>query len=189
MDTAMGHILMLSAARHKKDPRIAVSAGNDGFVHVFDADTGEIQGSVQLQQSDKVRGITWCEVRPDLLAIQYYQHATEFRSIESGDEESTVGRLDVNLVPAWVSAAPVGASFAAGGRMATHYRLWDDVKQAWQYTVELRKNFREGNYELDDEPHSPRKLKIDLDGLTAAIEADPPRTTRDLATEFKCSQP
>ncbi|KAK6749449.1 hypothetical protein RB195_001824 [Necator americanus] len=139
MDTAMGHNLMLSAARHKKDPRIAVSAGNDGFVHVFDADTGEIQGSVQLQQSDKVRGITWCEVRPDLLAIQYYQHATEFRSIESGDEESTVGRLDVNLVPAWVSAAPVGASFAAGGRMATHYRLWDDVKQAWQYTVELRK--------------------------------------------------
>ncbi|KAL6740786.1 hypothetical protein Aduo_014106 [Ancylostoma duodenale] len=118
---------------------MVVSAGNDGFVRVFNPDTGEVQGAVQLRQNDKVRGITWSETRPDLLAIQFYQHPTEFLSIEGGGEESAVGRLDVNLVPAWVSAAPVGTSFAAGGRMAAHYRQWDEASQTWHYTVEVRK--------------------------------------------------
>ncbi|EYC09588.1 hypothetical protein Y032_0059g2952 [Ancylostoma ceylanicum] len=118
---------------------MVASAGNDGFVRVFNPDTGEVHGAIQLRQNDKVRGITWSEARPDLLAIQFYQHPTEFLSIEGGSEESAVGRLDVNLVPAWVSAAPVGTSFAAGGRMATHYRQWDEASQAWHYTVEVRK--------------------------------------------------
>ncbi|VDM81726.1 unnamed protein product [Strongylus vulgaris] len=75
--------------KHKKDPRLVVSAGNDGFVRVFNADTGEVQGAVQLQhQNDKVRGVAWSEVRPDLLAVQYYQHPTEFLSIEGGSEVS-----------------------------------------------------------------------------------------------------
>lgn len=39
-------------------------------------------------QNDRARAITWSEARPDLLAIQYHQHATEFRSIETGSEVS-----------------------------------------------------------------------------------------------------
>ncbi|VDL69565.1 unnamed protein product [Nippostrongylus brasiliensis] len=110
-------------SRHKKDPRMIVSAGNDGFVRIINSETSEILGATQLQQNDKVRAITWCGAsRPDLFAIQYFQHPTEFESIESGSEGSNVRRTDVALVPAWVSAAPVGASFAKGGRMATHYR-------------------------------------------------------------------
>ncbi|WKY05187.1 hypothetical protein Q1695_005869 [Nippostrongylus brasiliensis] len=124
---------------HKKDPRMIVSAGNDGFVRIINSETSEILGATQLQQNDKVRAITWCSAsRPDLFAIQYFQHPTEFESIESGSERSNVRRTDVALVPAWVSAAPVGASFAKGGRMATHYRQWDEAKQIWHYTVEVR---------------------------------------------------
>ncbi|KAK5982829.1 hypothetical protein GCK32_015243 [Trichostrongylus colubriformis] len=93
----------------------------------------------QVLQNDKVRAITWSESRPDLLAIQYFQHPTEFRSIEGGAENTGVGHLDVSLVPSWVSAAPVGTSFAKGGRMATHYREWDDAKQMWHYSVEVKK--------------------------------------------------
>uniref|UniRef100_A0A7I4YKI2 WD_REPEATS_REGION domain-containing protein n=1 Tax=Haemonchus contortus TaxID=6289 RepID=A0A7I4YKI2_HAECO len=127
---------------HRKDPRLVVSAGNDGFARVFNPDTGEVVGAVQLQQvlqNDKVRAITWSESRPDLLAIQYFQHPTEFRSIEGGAENTSVAHMDVTIVPAWVSAAPVGASFAKGGRMATHYREWDDAKQMWRYSVEVKK--------------------------------------------------
>ncbi|VDO79795.1 unnamed protein product [Heligmosomoides polygyrus] len=124
---------------HKKDPRMVVSAGNDGFARVFNPDNGEILGAVQLQQNDRARAITWSEARPDLLAIQYHQHATEFRSIETGSENATVGPLQVSMVPQWVSAAPVGSSFAMGGRMATHYRQWDEAKQIWRYTVEVKK--------------------------------------------------
>ncbi|KAK5982611.1 hypothetical protein GCK32_014610 [Trichostrongylus colubriformis] len=121
---------------------MVVSAGNDGFARVFNPDTGEVVGAVHLQQvlqNDKVRAITWSESRPDLLAIQYFQHPTEFRSIEGGAENTGVGHLDVSLVPSWVSAAPVGTSFAKGGRMATHYREWDDAKQMWHYSVEVKK--------------------------------------------------
>ncbi|KAK6034722.1 WD domain, G-beta repeat protein, partial [Cooperia oncophora] len=35
---------------HGKDPRMVVSAGNDGFVRVFSPETGEVFGAVQLQQ-------------------------------------------------------------------------------------------------------------------------------------------
>uniref|UniRef100_A0A0R3PKR6 WD_REPEATS_REGION domain-containing protein n=1 Tax=Angiostrongylus costaricensis TaxID=334426 RepID=A0A0R3PKR6_ANGCS len=118
---------------HRNDPRMVVSAGNDGFVRVFNPDTGEVHGGLQLQRNDKVRALTWSEVRPDLFAIQYFQHPAEFRSIES----SILGRLNVSIVPAWVSAAPVGASFALGGKMATHYRQWDEAGQIWHYGVEI----------------------------------------------------
>ncbi|CAJ0601459.1 unnamed protein product [Cylicocyclus nassatus] len=125
---------------HQKDPRLVVSAGNDGFIRVFNAETGEVQGAVQLQQqNDKVRRVSWSQARPDLVAIQYYQHPTEFFSIEGGSEESTVGRLDVNVVPTWVSAAPVGASFSAGGRMAAHGKYWDEATKTWRFTVEVKK--------------------------------------------------
>ncbi|KAK6034723.1 hypothetical protein COOONC_27772 [Cooperia oncophora] len=96
-------------------------------------------GLDRVLQNDKVRAISWSESRPDLLAIQYYQHPTEFRSIEGGAENTSVAHLDVTIVPAWVSAAPVGSSFAKGGRMATHYREWDDAKQMWHYSVEVKK--------------------------------------------------
>ncbi|KJH47619.1 WD domain, G-beta repeat protein [Dictyocaulus viviparus] len=110
---------------HRKDPRIVVSAGNDGYVRVFNPETGE---------NDKVRAISWSEVHPELLAIQFFQHSTEFRSIETGGEH-----LPLTIVPAWVSAAPVGASFALGGRMATHYRHWDDARQIWCYGIDIKK--------------------------------------------------
>ncbi|KAE9421062.1 hypothetical protein Angca_008755, partial [Angiostrongylus cantonensis] len=122
---------------HRNDPRMVVSAGNDGFVRVFNPDTGEVHGCLQLQRNDKVRALTWSEVRPDLFAIQYFQHPTEFRSIEAGCESSILGRLNVSIVPAWVSAAPVGASFALGGKMATHYRQWDEAGQMWHYGVQI----------------------------------------------------
>ncbi|KAK6044970.1 hypothetical protein COOONC_17525 [Cooperia oncophora] len=54
-------------------------------------------------------------------------------------QNTSVAHLDVTIVPAWVSAAPVGSSFAKGGRMATHYREWDDAKQMWHYSVEVKK--------------------------------------------------
>ncbi|KAK5970295.1 hypothetical protein GCK32_007135 [Trichostrongylus colubriformis] len=108
-----------------------VEMDSNGFI--------KVDRNFKVLQNDKVRAITWSESRPDLLAIQYFQHPTEFRSIEGGAENTGVGHLDVSLVPSWVSAAPVGTSFAKGGRMATHYREWDDAKQMWHYSVEVKK--------------------------------------------------
>ena len=47
--------------------------------------------------------------------------------------------MQLNVVPAWVGAAPVGASFAIGGKMAVYYKKWDDSTQSWTYNVELKK--------------------------------------------------
>jgi [histone H3]-lysine36 N-dimethyltransferase SETMAR len=46
------------------------------------------------------------------------------------------------------------------------------------------RQFKSGNYELQDEPHPGRQSVIDEDALLAAIEADPLRSCRDLEKEF-----
>ena len=47
--------------------------------------------------------------------------------------------------------------------------------------------FRNGNYELDDQPRSGRPLEVDKDLLKQFIEQDPRVTTRCLAEQLGCS--
>lgn len=47
--------------------------------------------------------------------------------------------------------------------------------------------FRQGNFDVEDEPHSGRPLTLNDDELLKAIEADPRLTTRDLSVRFGCS--
>lgn len=47
--------------------------------------------------------------------------------------------------------------------------------------------FRNGNYELDDQPRSGRPIEVDIDLLKQHIEQDPRLTTRALAALLECS--
>ena len=47
--------------------------------------------------------------------------------------------------------------------------------------------FKNGNFELDDLPHSRRPLELDMDVLKQLIEEDPRLTTRCLAERLGCS--
>jgi [histone H3]-lysine36 N-dimethyltransferase SETMAR len=47
--------------------------------------------------------------------------------------------------------------------------------------------FRNGNYELDDQPRSGRPLEVDIDQLKQLVEQDPRLTTRCLAEQLGCS--
>ena len=47
--------------------------------------------------------------------------------------------------------------------------------------------FKNGNFELDDLPHSGRPLQVDMDLLKELIEQDPRLTTRCLAERLGCS--
>ena len=47
--------------------------------------------------------------------------------------------------------------------------------------------FRNGNYELDDQPRSGRPPEVDKDLLKQLIEQDPRLTTRCLAEQLACS--
>ena len=47
--------------------------------------------------------------------------------------------------------------------------------------------FKNGNFELDDLPHSGRPLQVDMDLLKEFIEQDPRLTTRCLAERLGCS--
>ena len=47
--------------------------------------------------------------------------------------------------------------------------------------------FKNGNFELDDLPHSGRPLQVDMDLLKELIEQDPRLTTRCLAEHLGCS--
>ena len=47
--------------------------------------------------------------------------------------------------------------------------------------------FKNGNFELDDLPHSGRPLEVDMDVLKQLIEEDPRFTTRCLAERLGCS--
>nr|CDJ90450.1 transposase [Haemonchus contortus] len=44
--------------------------------------------------------------------------------------------------------------------------------------------FRAGNTSLEDEPHGSRLPTLDIDQLKASVEADPHKTTRDIAKEL-----
>nr|CDJ91815.1 histone-lysine N-methyltransferase SETMAR [Haemonchus contortus] len=44
--------------------------------------------------------------------------------------------------------------------------------------------FRAGNTSLEDEPHGSRLPTLDNDHLKASVEADPHKTTRDIAKEL-----
>ena len=46
---------------------------------------------------------------------------------------------------------------------------------------------KNGNFELDDLPHSGRPLQVDMDLLKELIEQDPRLTTRCLAERLECS--
>ena len=46
---------------------------------------------------------------------------------------------------------------------------------------------KNGNFELDDLPHSGRPLEVDMDVLQQLIEEDPRLTTRCLAERLGCS--
>ena len=48
--------------------------------------------------------------------------------------------------------------------------------------------FNNGNFELNDSPHSARPLEVDIDVLKQLIEEDPTLTTRCLAERLRCSQ-
>ncbi|PAV69433.1 hypothetical protein WR25_09039 [Diploscapter pachys] len=120
-----------------------LTASHDGQMVISNPDTAEIIGAVGCEQGDWIRSISWNRAKPDLLAIQYFQHPIQISSIEpiaSSAEESTSSHpVQLNVVPAWVGAAPVGASFAIGGKMAVYYKKWDDSTQSWTYNVELKK--------------------------------------------------
>lgn len=47
--------------------------------------------------------------------------------------------------------------------------------------------FKNGNFELDDLPHTGRPLEVDMDLLKELIEEDPRLTTRCLAERLGCS--
>jgi len=47
--------------------------------------------------------------------------------------------------------------------------------------------FNNGNFELDNLPHSGRPLQVDMDVLNQLIEEDPRLTTRCLAERLGCS--
>ena len=47
--------------------------------------------------------------------------------------------------------------------------------------------FKNGNFELDDLPHTGRPLQVDMDVLKQLIEEDPRLTTRCLAEQLGCS--
>ena len=47
--------------------------------------------------------------------------------------------------------------------------------------------FKNGNFELDDLPHTGRPLQVDMDLLKQLIEQDPRLTTRCLAERLGCS--
>src|SRR5271155_4632974 len=47
--------------------------------------------------------------------------------------------------------------------------------------------FKNGNFELDDLPHTGRPLQVDMDVLKQLIEEDPRLTTRCLAERLGCS--
>ena len=47
--------------------------------------------------------------------------------------------------------------------------------------------FKNGNFELDDLPHSGRSLQVDMDLLKKLIEQDSRLTTRCLAERLGCS--
>ena len=47
--------------------------------------------------------------------------------------------------------------------------------------------FKNGNFELDDLPHSGRPIEVDMDVLQQLIEEDPRLTTWCLAERLACS--
>jgi [histone H3]-lysine36 N-dimethyltransferase SETMAR len=47
--------------------------------------------------------------------------------------------------------------------------------------------FKEGNYDLEDEPHPGKATQLDLDILKELIENEPRTSTRQLAERFECS--
>jgi histone-lysine N-methyltransferase SETMAR len=47
--------------------------------------------------------------------------------------------------------------------------------------------FRQGNFNIEDEPHVGRPLSVNDDELLKAVDADPRLTTRDLSVMFSCS--
>ena len=47
--------------------------------------------------------------------------------------------------------------------------------------------FKNGNFELDDLPHTGRPLQVNVDVLKQFIEEDPRLTTRCLAEQLGCS--
>uniref|UniRef100_A0A1I7WF15 WD_REPEATS_REGION domain-containing protein n=1 Tax=Heterorhabditis bacteriophora TaxID=37862 RepID=A0A1I7WF15_HETBA len=98
---------------------------------------------------DRVRFISWSEVKPNLLAVQYFQHPVQISSVEPIALKKEVGLnlvtkykmsfpLELSLVPLWVEAAPVGVSFALGGQMVTHYKQWDNITMTWNYCVNIK---------------------------------------------------
>ena len=49
------------------------------------------------------------------------------------------------------------------------------------------KRFKEGKYDLEDQPHSGRPVEVDINALKDLIEADSKLTTRILAAQLGCS--
>nr|CDJ89074.1 transposase [Haemonchus contortus] len=58
-----------------------------------------------------------------------------------------------------------------------------NINEVWGQERWFQK-FRAGNASLEDEPHGSRLPTLDIDQLKASIEADPHKTTRDIAKEL-----
>ena len=48
--------------------------------------------------------------------------------------------------------------------------------------------FRNGNFSLENEPHSGRPIEIDQDALCDTLKCEPHQSTRELASKLGCDQ-
>ncbi|CAD6199838.1 unnamed protein product [Caenorhabditis auriculariae] len=131
---------------HTADDRLAMSAGLDGQILIWNPENGQIHGGLGSLQGDWIKAVRWSRAQPAQLAVQYFRHPTQICSLDSlgtpqQGMEVLAPKLSESLVPSWISAPTVGSSLAMGCRHVTHWRSFDIPSQKFVFNVEVETAF------------------------------------------------